>query len=119
MISGAALLRNQTKKRANEFMTDEERILLKNRYKALQYDDYGDDSDSGGGSIAATIASSAASLGSAYLVSQSQPLQTQAPQYLRPPAATGTLTGGTGSSTMLFLGVIVLLVVAVFAFTSK
>jgi hypothetical protein len=87
--------------------------ILRRRFKSLGYDDYGDDSDSGGGAVASNIISAAATLGSAYVASQNQNLTTQSPIAIRPAYATST-----GSSSMLLIVVVIIVaLVGVFAFS--
>ena len=113
-MNGASILRNEHKQRAQK-MTEEERIVRR-RFALLQYDDYGDSSDSGGGEIATSILQSVSQLGSAYLISQNQPLTTQSPVLVRPPAAYGALSS-PGSSAKLFFIVAIVFVIGLLVYS--
>jgi hypothetical protein len=88
--------------------------FIKARFALLGYS-YDDESDSGGGSALASITAAAASLGSAYVLSQNQPSRVQVPQTTVPTygAAASPLAGSSSSMLLLvgvaFVGVIFLL----------
>jgi hypothetical protein len=99
-----------------KFRTDNFDKLVTQRL-ALLFDFYDDSSgdDSGGGSALASITAAAASLGSAYILSQRQPQQVQVPQTTIPAyGASASLTGGSNIFLIgaVFVGAILLFFLA-------
>jgi hypothetical protein len=89
--------------------------FIKKRFACLGYS-YDDDDSGGDGSALASITAAAASLGSAYVLSQNRPSTVSVPQTTIPTYGAGSALGGGGSSTLLLVGLVFVgLIVFLFA----
>ncbi len=95
---------------------DEADRLVFQRFVALQYEDDGSGDDGGSGSALDSITAAATSLGASYVASQLSPTTVNPPTVVKPPAATGALTG---SSSMLWIVGLLILGVGAFFFVSR
>jgi hypothetical protein len=86
--------------------------ILHQRFVALQYEDDDISDDSGGGSAQTALLSAAAQLGSAAIISQTQPNYTSAPQTARPLYGVST----TPSGGIILAVIVVAVIFGIFAF---
>lgn len=110
------MLSRVEQRKGRELSPDE---ILKHRFAALGYYDSSD--DGGGGSALDSITAAAASLGSAYIVSQNQPQYTQVPTRTNPAygAATPFFSSGgsTGMGGFFLVGVLAFVAFVAYAVT--